>query len=132
MLFRHFSLRRTIARAPHLAWVLPAAALAIGAFRWHRRFAPLPPMPRLPVRQRTPRPSPDALASLAGSSPPAADVVVPHWFWDTGELEEPEDEELDDPAEIPHSGLPLVSEASQSAALLDPAEREPSSVLLHW
>jgi len=26
----------------------------------------------------------------------------------------------------------LVSEASQSAALLDPADREASSVVLHW
>jgi hypothetical protein len=56
-------------------------------------------------------------------------VVVPQWFWDTGELG---DDEQDDPAEIPHSGLPFVSEASQSAALLDPADREASSVVLHW
>jgi hypothetical protein len=107
-------------------------ALAIGAFGLRRRFAALPPMPRLPVRQKPTAPSAVAHASLEHSSTPAADVVVPEWFWDTSELGEFDEDEHDDPAEIPHSGLPLVSEASQSAALLDPAEREPSSVLLRW
>jgi hypothetical protein len=105
-------------------------ALAIGVFTWRRRLAPLLPMPRLPVRRQPPRPSPAERASFARPSAAAPDVVVPHWFWDTGELEELEQDEHDDPAEIPYRGLPLVSEASQSAAL--PADRDPSSVVLHW
>ena len=85
-------------------------------------------MPRLPVRRTPPRPSIAPRSRFARSSAPAPDVVVPDWFWDSGELED----EQDDPAEIPYSGLPLVSEASQSAAVLDPADREASSVVLHW
>jgi hypothetical protein len=129
MSFRRFSLRRSIAGAPGLGWVLPAVALAIGAFTWRRHFTPLPPMPRLPVRRKPPRPSTTARADLARSSAPAPQVVVPDWFWDVGAIDE---DEQDDPAEIPYPGLPLVSEASQSAALLDPADREASSVVLHW
>jgi len=128
MSLRRFSLRRPIASGARFGWVLPAVALAIGALTWRRYFAPPPPMPRLPVRRTPPRPSRAERASLARSRAPAPQVVVPHAFWDVDEL----DEEPDDPAEIPYRGLPLVSEASQSAALLDPADREASSVVLHW
>jgi len=128
MSFRHFSLRRSIASAPGLALVLPAVALAVGAVVWRRRSAPPPPLPRLPVR-KPPRSSMAPRARFERSSAPAPHVVVPHSFWDAGELD---DDEQDDPAEIPYSGLPLVSEASQSAAALDPADREASSVVLHW
>ena len=127
MSLRRFSPRRSIARAPGLGWVLPALALAIGALTW-RHFASPPPLPRLPVRRIPPRPSRAERASVARSRAPAPQVVVPHAFWDVDEL----DEEQDDPAEIPYRGLPLVSEASQSTALLDPADREASSVVLHW
>ena len=130
MSFRRFSLRRSIVGAPALRLVLPAVAFAIGAFAW-RRFAPQPPMPRLPIRKQPP-PHPAARAHLKRSSAPAPDVVVPHSFWDAGELAELEEDEHDDPAEIPYSGLPLVSEASQSAARLDPADHEPSSAPFHW
>ncbi|HEU4579179.1 MAG TPA: hypothetical protein VFS67_13035 [Polyangiaceae bacterium] len=106
--------------------VLPALALALAAVTWRRHSVPQP-MPRLPVRRKSPRSSTSARADLAGA--PAPDVVVPHWFWDAGEMDQ---DERDDPAEIPHSGLPLVSEASQSAAVLDPADHEASSAVLHW
>lgn len=129
MSFHRFSLRRSIASAPGLALVLPAVALAIGAFTWRRRAAPPPPMPRLPVRRKRPRPSTAARATSVRSSAHAPQVVVPHGFWDADELEQ---DDPDDPAEIPYSGLPLVSQASQSAAVLDPADCEASSVVLHW
>jgi hypothetical protein len=126
MSFRRFSLRRSMS-ASGLGLVLPALALAIAAVAWRRHFAPQPPMPRLPVRRTPPRPSRSARADFV--SAPAPEVVVPHWFWDADDRDE---EERDDPAEIPHSGLPLVSEASQAAAALDPADREASSVVLNW
>jgi hypothetical protein len=127
MSFRHFSLRRSLASAPVLALVVPGVALAIGAFVWRRRFAPLPSMPRLPVR-KPPRSSAPP-TSLERASARAWHVDIPQSFWDAGELD---DDEQDDPAEIPARGLPLVSEASQSAALLDPADGEASSVVLNW
>ena len=86
-------------------------------------------MPRLPVRRKPSRFSESARPiRSAPSREPAPDVVVPRAFWDADDW----DEERDDPAEIPYYDLPLVSEASQSAALLDPADREASSVVLHW
>jgi hypothetical protein len=52
-------------------------------------------------------------------------VVLPVSFWDA-EVDE------DDPAEVPAEGLSLVSEASQSAALLDPDELEERGFVLRW
>jgi hypothetical protein len=52
-------------------------------------------------------------------------VALPISFWDA-ELGE------DDPAEIPSGGLSSVSEASQSAALLDPGELEERGFALRW
>jgi hypothetical protein len=52
-------------------------------------------------------------------------VALPLSFWDA-----PVDE--DDPAEVPTAGLSFVSEASQSAAVLDPGELEESGAVLRW
>jgi hypothetical protein len=55
----------------------------------------------------------------------APEVVLPLSFWDA-------DVDEDDPAEIPRAGLSFVGEASQSAAMLDPAEREELGIVLQW
>jgi hypothetical protein len=115
-----------------LSWtsvVLPALAVSLAAAAWLRRPRSAPRMPRLPVRHTpTPRGADGARVQqrLQRLQAPAPDVALPHSFWDA------ELDEEDDPAEIPTHGLSCVSEASQSAALFDPGEREETGVLLHW
>jgi len=85
-------------------------------------------MPRLPVRRKpvTPRAASAARAQRARRlQAPAPEVVLPVSFWDA-EVGE------NDPAEVPSGGLSCVSEASQSAALLDPSEFEESGFELRW
>jgi len=85
-------------------------------------------MPRLPVRRKPPTPrgaTPSCASRLRRLQAPAPEVALPLSFWDA-----PVDE--DDPAEVPTAGLSFVSEASQSAAVLDPGELEESGAVLRW
>jgi hypothetical protein len=117
-------------RSPGFSWtriVLPALAVSLAAAAWLRRADASQPMPRLPVRRAppTPRGANTSRAHRLRRLQPAPEVALPLSFWDA-ELDE------DDPAEIPTAGLSFVSEASQSAALLDPGELEESGVVLYW
>ncbi|MEO8177576.1 MAG: hypothetical protein ABI895_01975 [Deltaproteobacteria bacterium] len=108
--------------------VLPALAVSLAAAAWLRRSDASHPMPRLPVRRKPPTPrgaNPSRASRLRRLQAPAPEVALPLSFWDA-EADE------DDPAEIPTAGLSFVSEASQSAALLDPGELEESGSMLHW
>lgn len=85
-------------------------------------------MPRLPMRRQPPTPraaSTSHARRLRHLQAPAPEVSLPLSFWDAEVAE-------DDPAEIPSAGLSFVSEASQTAAMLDPGEREESGFALHW
>jgi hypothetical protein len=108
--------------------VLPAVALGIAAIIVGRRVraeAAAPRMPRLPVRRKVASPSSSRLRRL---SAPAPAVAPPGAFWDAMT----EDEDGDDPAEIPDHASALVSEASLSAAGIAPGAFHDSIVQLRW
>jgi hypothetical protein len=107
---------------------LPAVAASIAAAAWVRRSRAESSLPRLPVRRKPPAvraASNNTRSRHRQLQAPASEVVLPLSFWDA-EVDE------DDPAEIPSAGLSCVSEASQSAALLDPSEREETGSVLQW
>jgi hypothetical protein len=128
MSLHRFLLHRRFAKFPWTRLVLPALAATVAAAAWRRHRRAEPPMPRLPVRRNpvTPRAASAARSHRSRRlQAPAPEVVLPVSFWDA-EVDE------DDPAEVPSRGLSFVSEASQSAALLDPGELEESGFELRW